>query len=302
MGGGVQISQLINLRVAALLASGQPHDALIDWHAGYRHGRVFQRQPTLLACMLRVMLTALSTDSVRRGLIAHAWSEDELSAISNDLATIDLMSDCAFGMSSERAFFNNTLDLVKTNPRMWTAINSTNPAKLPEWSWDMLIPRGWFAQNQIHMNEWYDREIAGIDAEKDHSTVEIQLPNFDRPQDWVRFPYWFVVSSATFLLGGNIDLCRETQMNVDLSLVACALERFRVRYGNYPKQLHELLPGMLPKLPRDRFDGQALRYRRTDEGGVMLYSIGKDRRDDGGDNDKDCVLRLTPGTPKPGSQ
>ena len=48
-----------------------------------------------------------------------------------------------------------------------------------------------------------------------------------------------------------------------------------------PKSLEELTPGYLTEVPPDPFDGEPLRYARTDEG-YVLYSIGEDGEDDGG--------------------
>ena len=289
MGDALSLSNLVSLRVSALLAKGRAHDALIDWHVGHRHAGIVQGEPTLLACMLRVMLTAVSANTIRGGLAAHAWSEDELKSISDDLASIDLMADFTFGISSERAMMNGVLDKMRGSPSVWSAYGRGNSDK-----WLTLIATGWIAQNQRHLNEWYDQQIAKAVKAQNHPASEIAPSSFAVPQSWFRFPYWFVVQSAVYMSGGNLFVCRDVQTNVDLCLVACALERFRLRYGDYPKELRELMPDTLPKLPRDRFDGQALRYRRTDEGGVILYSAGQDCRDDGGDDAKDSVWRSTP--------
>ena len=297
MSNVLDIGKLISLRVSALVAKDRGHEALIDWRVGFRHAGVFAGEPTLLACMLRVMLIALLADNTSRELAAHPWSEDELRTISSDLATIDLTSDFVLGMSSERAFRNEALDRMKVTSGIFTALQIGDPAKPPKWSWDILIPRGWFAQNQRHLNEWGDEQVAMAIAAQASAAIEISLPQFEIPQSWWRLPYWFVVRTSAYPMGGNLRICREVQTNVDLCLVACALERFRLRNGDFPKELRDLVPDTLSKLPRDRFDGQALRYRRTDGGGVILYSAGRDCRDDGGDDAKDSVLRLRPVTP-----
>ena len=298
MGGALSLGKLINLRVSALLAKGRAHEALIDWHAGYRHAGIFQGEPTLLACMLRVMLMAQSTDSIRRGLAERPWSEVELKSIINDLAAVDLMADFTFGISSDRAFCNGVLDHVRANPTVWSSYVSSylngNPVKPPRWSWSTPIPRGWFAQNQRHLNEWYDEQIAETVTAQEHGAMDIPQSDFEVPQSWIRFPYWFVVRATVYMMGGNLIVCRETQAKVDLSLVACALERFRLRNGDYPNELGELVPTVLSKLPRDRFEGKALRYRLTDHGQVLLYSVGEDCRDDGGEDAKDVVWRSAP--------
>ena len=64
-------------------------------------------------------------------------------------------------------------------------------------------------------------------------------------------------------------------------LVALALEAHRRRHRDWPESLDELVPGLLPSVPRDRFTGEPLRYRVAG-GEVVVYSVGRDLDDDGG--------------------
>jgi hypothetical protein len=41
---------------------------------------------------------------------------------------------------------------------------------------------------------------------------------------------------------------------------ACAVERFRLKYGQLPDKLEQLVPEFLPNIPIDPFDGKQLRY------------------------------------------
>ena len=67
-----------------------------------------------------------------------------------------------------------------------------------------------------------------------------------------------------------------------MTLTVLAIERFRLRHNNQPPQaLSELVPAFLPEVPSDPFDGQPLRYQRNTEG-YRIYSIGRDRVDQGG--------------------
>ena len=43
---------------------------------------------------------------------------------------------------------------------------------------------------------------------------------------------------------------------------ACAVERYRLKYGNLPKDLNALVPEFMDKVPVDPFDGNQLRYFR----------------------------------------
>jgi len=60
-----------------------------------------------------------------------------------------------------------------------------------------------------------------------------------------------------------------------------ALRLYQHDHGELPRDLEQLVPTYLPALPLDPYSGQLLRYR-IDGDDFILYSIGKDRRDDGG--------------------
>jgi hypothetical protein len=66
-------------------------------------------------------------------------------------------------------------------------------------------------------------------------------------------------------------------------VTAIALKRYQLRHGNYPPDLNSLVPEFASKVPRDPVDGQPLRYRLNADGTFLLYSIGENGKDDGGD-------------------
>jgi hypothetical protein len=69
---------------------------------------------------------------------------------------------------------------------------------------------------------------------------------------------------------------------VDLARVACALERYRRAHAEYPETLEVLAPQFIEKLPHDITNGQPLKYRRSEDGQFVLYSVGWNETDDGG--------------------
>jgi hypothetical protein len=63
---------------------------------------------------------------------------------------------------------------------------------------------------------------------------------------------------------------------------ALACERFRIEHKRWPETLDDLVKAKtLDAVPPDPFDGQPLRYRK-EQGGVVVYSIGFDKKDNDG--------------------
>ena len=76
------------------------------------------------------------------------------------------------------------------------------------------------------------------------------------------------------------------RIRLDLARTAVAVERFRLAQGRLPNRLGELVPAYLEQIPRDLYNrGLPLSYRIKDNGEFVVYSFGRNRKDDGGEAD-----------------
>jgi hypothetical protein len=96
-------------------------------------------------------------------------------------------------------------------------------------------------------------------------------------------------AEMNFNRNGDIDLyatiiraTMRAEATKRIVITAIALKRFQLQHGNYPEKLSELTPEFLASVPLDPVDGQPLRYRRNSDGTYLLYSIGENGVDDGG--------------------
>jgi hypothetical protein len=76
----------------------------------------------------------------------------------------------------------------------------------------------------------------------------------------------------------SADRAEQTRRNLELAFVLLA---FKKDTGKYPTTLAELAPKYLPSVPDDLFSGKPLIYKPT-ENGYLLYSVGVNGKDDGG--------------------
>jgi hypothetical protein len=79
-----------------------------------------------------------------------------------------------------------------------------------------------------------------------------------------------------------VDADRRRRALLQCCVVALAAERYRRDRGHWPASVEELAPAYLSSVPVDPYDLKPLRYRLID-GGAVVYSVGEDRADDGGD-------------------
>ena len=97
---------------------------------------------------------------------------------------------------------------------------------------------------------------------------------------------------------------REAVIALEMLKTLIALQLHNVEHGSYPATLDELVEkGYLTEVPRDLFhkDLAPLIYRSEPDGSLILYSVGPNGIDDGGEHDTswsgeyrrdDIVVRL----------
>jgi hypothetical protein len=64
--------------------------------------------------------------------------------------------------------------------------------------------------------------------------------------------------------------------------LALAALRYRAKHGKLPESLQALVPDFIDAVPPDPFTGKGLLYRKSDDG-FVVYALGKNGHDDGGD-------------------
>jgi hypothetical protein len=105
--------------------------------------------------------------------------------------------------------------------------------------------------------------------------------NVERVESLSKYRY-FLVSMFVPAFNRASELVYRTRTSHEATITILALQRYKLKYGQYPEglsQLHE--QDYLHSIPLDPFSDKPLLYKKTDEG-FMLYSVGLDFKDDGG--------------------
>ena len=68
-----------------------------------------------------------------------------------------------------------------------------------------------------------------------------------------------------------------------LLITAIELKRYLLRHGTFPLDLAALTPDFASETPRDIVDGKPLRYQLRPDNSFLLYCVGEDGQDNGGD-------------------
>jgi hypothetical protein len=288
------LAQTLASRTQCHLLLNQPEEALRDLTLLHGLYHVLEARPTgqpmtLVASMINAAIVGLYADTIGDGFRLHAWREPQLVALEQQLAEINLLPILASSFLEERPSFAETFE--KTSPfELFKAEKSIQGEKATWWGmmenplyrfWT-LAPHGWLYQNMV-----FSFKLQPL-AQIGDLTNDLVLPDKARRcyeetaaiSKWA--PYSFL--STLFIPNGSrawkVTASQQTKANE--ALLACALERYRLAHGNYPETLDTLAPQFIEKIPHDLIGGQPLHYRRGENGTFLLYSIGWNERDDGG--------------------
>ena len=93
-----------------------------------------------------------------------------------------------------------------------------------------------------------------------------------------------MLSDSILILGNSFKKVMNAECSQRMTVTAIALKRFQLKHGNLPEKLADLSPEFLVSVPVDVVDGQPLHYRKNTDGTFVLYSVGENGVDDGGDS------------------
>lgn len=277
-----ETTYFLGLRMRVNLAAGDGAAAYADWQLSRRLARTLEREPTLISGLVRNALRDLPIASVKEGLEAHQWKEAELRSLAADLDAIRArtVDDYLFAIESERAASNTLYEKVldrSESSRVAAAI-------FPSFN-QRMFPSGWVRRSQVRVNELCDLLPTRIDRKTGRVADSSLSEEIERERDQASYLQRYrclLAHIAMPIFASAEDAFLRSQVYVDQGRVGCALELHRMAHGSFPAALGELVPALLPAVPIDPWDGQPLRYERT-ETGYRLWAIGKDRKDDGGE-------------------
>lgn len=263
--------RVLSLRAQAEMVSGRTDQAIDDINVMFRIDSGLKDEPLLISQLVRMAAMSIIIQPLGEGLAERRWSDVQLQVLQERLQKTDLIASTVQAMYGERDIcVNQTFDrggyFPSLFPHGWARLEQLNLNRAFQ---NMIIPRMDLAAREINpsVNHSIDASLENFsssnvfDAEIHHSILaRMTLPAYSRVPQKVAFE----------------------QSEVDMAVLACALERYRLARGQYPEELNALIPRFVAVLPHDIINGQPLQYRRTDDGRFIIYSIGWNEKDDGG--------------------
>lgn len=275
-------TQLLQVRAVAELADGQSAKALDDVKLMLYLNNSLRNSPFLISHLVRFAIVAIDLQPIWEGLAKHEWSDEQLAALESELGKLNFLADYEFVMRGERAFAIASFENQRLTREVIVPLENGGSVTY-KLNW---MPSAYFYQNELAIAQMSQQWILTL-VDTNSRTVspdKFRLANnADQAAMKHYSPYKIQALMTSAADGRVVKKVAAIQSSVDLARVACALERYRLAHGNYPETLDELSPQFIAQVPHDIIGGQPLHYRRTDDGQFVLYSIGWNEKDDGGE-------------------
>jgi len=268
-----QCAQLLGVAALYHAYQGQTDATVAGVRDGLRLGDSLRREPATIGHLMRIGITALALNAMERSLSLTAFTDRQLTeldeAVTRTAGTLDLTQV----IITERC----SLIEICQNPWRFAGTNQGIPTRtIPGFSGVCLNDALKYMADRL--------EACPLPPEE-------RLKRFREIDDKIhRLSFLHLLTKVMApALTRVAELDLRSRAHLDLARTALALERYRLATTRVPEQLAELVPQYLERVPLDPFDGQPLRYRRTNPG-YLLYSIDMDGQDNGG-RDRDIAKK-----------
>ena len=261
------LSQMLMLRATSELLLGKNAEAAADAEALLRLSFIQQNEPLLMALLVRVSTTSVALQVLDQGLADHTWTAGQLTLYQSLLEKIDLPGNLLFALRGERVY-------------VWTALSAQKPFS--------SIAQGLLNKDVAYHALMMQSALERMEGAREKTGWNNATAHFfkDEQDALEHSPFHRILYMLVTLANTGVETAfgktAECQTQVDQSLLACALERYRLAHGSYPVSLDALAPEYLTKLPNSPITGKPMNYSLNTDGSFLLWSPGWDLKSLGG--------------------
>ena len=266
---------VFELRSAALLAAGNTAGALKDIETSERIATSIDGEPLLISMLVEYAGQTFVTRMAWQGLVDHRWNAAQLERLQALFAgRSDPLRRYASAIKGERAFALAGIDpenakLAEVFSQIQNGQNGPQMEVLGR-----IAPSGWIRQNQVTIVRFYDAALRHPHTAANQifsGETGDGIPKIVDDRFW---PYTILARQLVASIA-NAEIKSFRMLAIDrMAVIACALERYRLVNGTYPKALENLVPEFISALPADPANGGSFSYQPQDGEWYQLVSAG----------------------------
>jgi hypothetical protein len=312
------LARILQTRAMLRLGEKQIDEAWGDLLSCHRLARLAAQGPGIIDALVGITIDGISFGSDRKLLQYASLNAEQLAKMRADLDQLAPMPSISEKIDlMERCIFLDTVShLVKDGPAAMEKVlalsgggpkpsgkDSASKKAASAFSssidWNRVLRDG---------NAWYDQIVAAwhkptraeqkealekMDADLKTATANTRrllnaqgLSALDLSTLGTDDTSRMLLSQFSPAVSAAFNAESRWTMTFALDKLAFALAAYRADHGAYPAELALLTPQYVDTVPKDVFNDADLHYRQED-GGYLLYSVGRNGKDDGGRDEED---------------
>ena len=291
------------LRARAAVDARQGAEAARSLLAAEKIGLACESEPLLIGLLVGNSAETQVNEGIWLGLRERAFADADLRLLHQALSAHDLDKVLLQACRGEMAFGLNVMDYLqdvaagrKKAEQDVAALFGNEQQSL--YGGAILVPGGLFDhwKSVIAEQEWKHmigplRKGGIAAAVKSAQEVSAEMK---AKQNYLLYPDYIMARLVVPTLASVTETVLLVQARERQALAATALERFYLKHARYPAALQELVPEFATAVPLDPCDGKEVRYRTTAAGRYLLWCVGLNGKDDGGEIKENGVPMKSP--------
>lgn len=283
LGPSRSIARMLAARLRLAVERRDTETAIRSLEAMLALARSAETQSLMIDRLVGVAIRSLAESQVLRWLASHP-SEEEIDAIERALDAWPVAWDPLLPIRVEALIARSGIGEFYSDP--WRArlagwVPSAMLGANPWWSGGGELAAGTLEANRADIEARLRAAEAAITVEPFERGAAVDGSVAAPPDAGLSM---LVTPGWTGCIR-SLDLARTRERQLRTVI---AIERWRVRHGEYPESLEALVPECARALPIDPYSGRPFGYRRVDPEAdllgrpYLLWTVGADGRDDGG--------------------
>lgn len=237
-----------------------------------RVARLVADEPALISSLVKIAIDALAVATAEQVLAITQFEPEQLLAIQSLFSGSDPHPQMLHAIRSERAMWIGLIDHTRR------VGSNAGPGKIPPFvSGSRTGALGVIMREEARGIELYNRVLRRSDPLgmiEEYRTIGSEL---------AAGKHLKLLASTFGQIPRGMEHHVTSAAEMRCAETAMAVERFRLAEERCPQRLEELVPAYIARIPEDPFQpGRPLQMLCRD-GRFIVYSIGRDREDDGGD-------------------
>jgi len=273
----------------------------------------------LISHLVRIAMTAIAVAPTWEFLQATNVTDAQLAAVQKGWEQMDLLSDAENTFVTERAWGLEAIEKSRASHESFEAtfgpmasmgVLGGSASSGPGWPFDLEAmtekARNLVAEAMWRTSWSYSEELRTLQGDQiivealrtmqtnqsqfykaDYDAMTAHMSSLGITNAGMAFFRALKIPDLSEYFAGSLSSVVQKALRMETAgrvvVTAVALKRFQIKHGNLPETLDELVPEFFRSVPIDPNAGRPLRYHPNADGTFLLYSVGEDGVDDGGD-------------------